>query len=322
MKNLASLSQIMVFCRIAETGSLSAAARELNVTPSAVSKSLAQLEQRLGVLLIKRTTRSMTLTEGGRALLQRTGALLDTFEEALDEAHQFRSHPIGPLRLTSSVAFGCAQLSSITGRFIEGFPDVQVNISLDDRCVNLAEEDYDVALRITASTEWGYAARRLAPIRWVYCAAPGYLERHGGIHTPDDLAAHHCLVYPSMTLGNAWTFERGDAVQHIKVQARMVSNSSLALLAATLEQHGVACLPTYAVADHILSGKLEIVLPQYRSAITHTLYAMYFRSKYANPATRAFIDFIADELGALPPWDAALRARLSWLSECHGAPET
>jgi DNA-binding transcriptional LysR family regulator len=315
MKNLASLSQIMVFTRIAETGSLSAAARDLNVTPSAVSKSLAQLEERLGILLIKRTTRSMTLTEGGRALLQRTAAILDNFEEALDETHQFRSQPMGPLRLTSSVAFGCAQLSSIIGRFIEVFPHVQANISLDDRCVNLAEENYDVALRITASTDWGYAARRLASIHWVYCAAPGYLERHGRIETPEDLARHHCLVYPAMTLDGAWTFQRGEEVRHVKVQGRLVSNSSLALLAATLEQHGVACLPTYAVAGNIVAGDLAIVLPHYRAAITHTLYAMYFRSKYANPATRGFIDFIAADLGPEPPWDRALRPHLPHLHE-------
>lgn len=315
MKNLASLTQIMMFTRIAETGSLSAAARELNVTPSAVSKSLAQLEERLGVLLIKRTTRSMTLTAGGKALLQRTATILETFEEALDETHQFRSHPTGSLRLTSSVAFGCAQLSSITGRFIEAYPDVRANISLDDRCVNLAEEDYDIALRITASTDWGYAARKLAPIHWVYCAAPGYLKRHGRIDDPEDLRAHDCLVYPAMTLNGAWTFQRGKDVRHVRVQGRLVSNSSLALLAAARDERGVACLPTYAVADTILAWDLEIVLPQYCSAITHTLYAMYFRSKYANPATRAFIDFIASDLGATPPWDSALQTRFTWLKE-------
>lgn len=313
MRNLASLSQLMVFARIAETGSLSAAARELNVTPSAVSKSLTQLEERLGILLIRRTTRSMMLTEGGRALMQHTATILDSLDEALNETSQFRSYPAGPLLLTSSVAFGCAQLSSILGRFIEASPQVQVNISLDDRCVDLAEENYDVALRITASTMWNLASRRLAPIHWVYCAAPGYLERHGRIESPDDLASHRCLVYPAMTLDGAWTFQRGNEVRHVKVEGCMISNSSLALLAATREQHGVACLPTYVVADDILSGKLQVVLPDYRSAITHTLYAMYFRSKYTNPTIRGFIDFIADDLGSIPPWDAALRAHLPFL---------
>jgi len=315
MKNLASLSQLMVFARIAESGSLSAAARELNVTPSAVSKSLTQLEQRLGILLIKRTTRSMTLTEGGRALMQHTAAILENLEEALSETSQFRSYPTGPLLLTSSVAFGCAQLSSIIGRFIEVCPQVQVNISLEDRCVDLAEENCDVALRITASTVWNYASRRLAPIHWVYCAAPGYLERYGRIETPDDLANHRCLVYPAMTLNGSWTFQRGNEARHVRVQGCMVSNSSLALLAATLEQRGVACLPTYVVSGNILSGDLEVVLPDYRSAITHTLYAMYFRSRYTNPTIRGFIDFIADDLGPTPPWDASLRAHLPFLTE-------
>ncbi|WP_225934589.1 LysR family transcriptional regulator [Cupriavidus sp. EM10] len=153
MKSFATLTQMTVFARIAESGSLSAAARDLHLSPSAVSKSLAQLEERLGVLLVKRTTRSLTLTEGGRLFLERATSILSDVENTLDTARQF-GHPHGNLKLSSSIAFGTKQLTNIVGRYLEAYPEVNANIILDDRYVNLSEENFDVALRITADTHW------------------------------------------------------------------------------------------------------------------------------------------------------------------------
>ncbi|WP_454688975.1 LysR family transcriptional regulator [Achromobacter aloeverae] len=304
MKNLASLAQVSVFVRIVELGSLSAAARDLELTPSAVSKSLAQLEQRLGVLLIKRTTRSLKLTDTGKVIFERANTLLADMENTLDAARQFQC-PAGDLRITSSIAFGARQLSSLMAGYLGKYPDVNAQIGLDDRCINLAEEDYDVALRITAGTEWDYAARKLATIYWVYCAAPAHLERHGQVNRPTDLAKRDCLVYPAMTLSGNWVF-KGTVVEHVKVKPRLVSNSSLALREAAIDGLGVACLPTYLVADDIAAGRLAIVASEYRCAITHQLYAMYFRSRYINPVVRSFIEYLAERLRGTTPWDAAI----------------
>jgi DNA-binding transcriptional LysR family regulator len=306
MRTFASLSQLMVFAKIAETGSLSNAAREMNLTPSAVSKSLAQLEERIGVLLIKRTTRSLSLTEHGRAFLERTAALLSEAEETFAEASGFRSEPRGTLKITTSMAFGYAQAPGLIGRYMQRFPDVVTRVVLDDRFVNLSEQDIDVALRITASNDWTYAARKLADIHWVYCASPAYIERHGPLTRPQELERHRCLVYPAMTMNGAWTFREQGRIHEVPIRGNLISNSSLILLEAAIDGQGVACLPTYIVAKSIVDGRLRVVLPAFRAAVSHTLYAMYFQRRYSNPLIRSFVDFAAEEFAPTPPWDAAL----------------
>ncbi|WP_277401662.1 LysR family transcriptional regulator [Achromobacter xylosoxidans] len=200
MRNFATLTQMMVFVKIAESRSLSAAGRELSLSPSAVSKTLAQLEARLGVLLVKRTTSSLTLTESGQIFLQRATALLADVDGAMDCVRQF-GKPEGELKLTSSIAFGSMQLASLLGKFLEFNPKVKADLILDDRYVKLKEEDFDIALRITSNQDWDYAGRPLASIRWIYCASPVYLERHRPIEEPEDISRHDCLIYPTMTLG-------------------------------------------------------------------------------------------------------------------------
>ncbi len=306
MRNFASLSQIMIFAKIAETGSLSNAAREMNLTPSAVSKSLAQLEERIGVLLVKRTTRSLALTEHGRAFLDRASTLLSEVEETFAEASGFRGEPRGTLKITTSMAFGYAQAPGLIGRYMERFPEVVTRIVLDDRFVNLSEQDIDVALRITASNDWTYAARRIADIHWVYCASPGYIERHGPLTRPEDLERHRCLIYPAMTSNGAWAFLESTRVHKVPIRGSLISNSSLILLEAAIDGQGVACLPTYIVAKSILDGKLDVVFPTFRAATSHTLYAMYFQRKYSNPLIRSFVDFAVKEFGPIAPWDASL----------------
>ncbi len=306
MKSFGTLAQIYVFVRIAELGTLAAAARDLNLSPSAVSKSLAQLEERLGVLLVRRTTRSLTLTESGRLIYARANAIISDVETTIDAARQSR-RPEGNLRVTCSMAFGSQQLTPIASRYLELHPLVNTHVSLDDRCVNLAEENFDIAIRITTDTDSGYSARKLATIHWVYCASESYLANHSRIVSPEDLVDHQCLAYPAMMMNGAWTFRQAQQAKHIQVRPRLTSNSSLALRAAALGGHGVACLPTYLVSADIIRGDLKMVVPEYRAAMTHTLYAMYYRSKYSNALIRSFIDFVVNDIGTIPPWDLALK---------------
>ncbi|AFQ51159.1 MULTISPECIES: LysR family transcriptional regulator [Burkholderia] len=309
MKNFASLTQITAFVRIAELGSLSAAARELNLSPSAVSKSLAQLENRLGVLLVKRTTRSLTLTDSGRIIFERANDILADLEVTLDAARQSKS-PEGNLRLTCSMAFGSKQLTPILGRYLDARSQVSASIALEDRLTNLVEENFDLAIRITSRADSSYAARKLATIHWVYCAAPAYLDSNESIREPADLMQHRCLVYPAMTVNGAWTFSDGQRthqVQQIPVKSVLDSNSSLALHEAALQGLGVACLPTYLVSSDVVQGALRVVVPDHRPIITHTLYAMYYRSKHANMLVRNFIDFVVADIGDIPHWDRAVQ---------------
>ena len=307
MRSLAALNQLSVFVRIAELGSLSAAGRELNLSPSAVSKRLSQLEERLGMLLIKRTTRSLTLTDSGRILFERANDILSDVENTIDAARQLQ-RPEGELRVTCSLAFGTEQLMPLMGRYLQANPEVNANVSLNDKHVNLAEENFDIAMRITTESDSAYAARKLAVIHWVYCASPEYLADHKQVESPECLAEHDCLVYPGMTSnGGAWSFVRDDQVRHVGVRARLISNSSLALRRAALQGQGVACLPTYLVSQDLMRGDLSLIAPEYRSAISHTLYAMYYRSKFSNALVRSFIDFVVDDLGPVAPWDRDLK---------------
>lgn len=310
MRNSTSLSQLVIFAKIAETGSLSKAAKDLNITPSAVSKSLTMLESQIGVLLVKRTTHQSTLTAYGRAFFKKVSGILDDMENALDEARSFKEYPKGRLRLTCSIAFGCSQLMEIVGRYMEVYPEVDVQVVLDDRFANLGEEKFDIALRITSDKNWPYSARKLAPIQWIYCASPAYLAQHGTPCCPDDLilpGKHRCLVYPEMTQHGAWTYWYEGELQEVQVHGGLECNSSLALVTAALNHKGIACLPTYVASGYVLDGKLEILFPSYRAASVHTLYAMYFQSRYTNPLIRTFIDFIVREITPYPPWDNALR---------------
>jgi DNA-binding transcriptional LysR family regulator len=298
MKLTSSLNQFIVLAKIAETGGLSSAARELGMTPSAVSKSLSLLEEQLGVLLVRRTTRAVTLTTHGKMFFQRVSRILADVEDALDEVGDLRSQTKGDLHISCSIAFGCSQLVGIISRYKERYPDVNIHISLDDRLVNLGEENIDIALRITDATDGPYAARMLTQIRWVYCATPQYLEQHGRPQKPQDLKPqnHQLLVYPAMTNGGSWTYGHKRSLLQIKINASLECNSSLALLNFTLAHQGIACLPTYVADKHIKNGEIEVLFPDYQAASLHTLYAMYFQSRYKNPLIRTFVDFIRDDL--------------------------
>lgn len=304
MKPIASLTQFAVLAKIAEFGSLSSAAREMGMTPSAVSKSLALLEEQLGVSLVRRTTRAVTLTTHGKLFFQRVSRILADVEDTLDEVGNLRNRAKGDLHISCSIAFGCSQLAHIVGRYREAFPEVKVHISLDDRLVNLSEEQIDVALRITDATDGPYAARALAQIRWVYCATPSYLDNHGRPQRPEDMSdqRHQLLVYPAMTNNGAWAYWHEGALQRIRVNAALECNSSLALLNFTLGHQGISCLPLYVASPHISSGAIEVVLPEHSPASVHTLYAMYFQSRYKNPLIRTFIDFIKSDIQKNRNW--------------------
>lgn len=308
MSNPASLKQLEILVKIVECGGLSEAAVQLNVSPSAVSKSLSQLENQLGTTLLKRTTRSFTLTEPGQYLYNRATQLLLDFDESINTTAGYYNHPQGELRITCSIAFGYTHLVTLVNHFRKNCPDVDFHIDLNDNFVNLNEVNVDIALRVSSSPPDNYAMRKLATINWAYCASPNYLGKYGKPKSVQELTRHHCLIYPGLTPRERCIDEQG-VTHQLKKRTPIQANSSLVLLKSAIEDQGIAYLPTYLLSDSIQQGALvPLALDGELTHDTHALYALYFPSRYSNPKVRSFIDYLLDELQPIPVWD-------SWISE-------
>ena len=302
MNNLASLRQLVGFLKIVETGSFSAAAEVLDVSASAMSKSLSALEEKLGLQLLQRTTRGMTPTEAGRFLYERSAWIMEQLGSTLDEAENFKTSLHGMLRITASIAFGSTQLVTLANQFHASHPDIALHIELDDNALSLTDGNFDLALRITQIPPEHYAARKLASAKWIYCASPTYLARHGRPETLADLKLHACLVYPAFTDNGYWSYAKEGQVHRHAVKAALEANSSIALLNGVLQHMGVSFLPTYLAGPHIASGELETLFPGSSILEKYSLYALYSANRYGNPRLRAFLDFLIKELAA-PAWD-------------------
>ncbi|WP_420286916.1 LysR family transcriptional regulator [Enterobacter sp. BNK-9] len=297
-----TIKQIEMLVKISEGKGLSEAARLLNLSPSAISKGLAVMEENLGVPLIQRTTRTFQLTEAGEYFVSRASELLKEFDDIVNTTCGYFNHPHGALKITCSVAFGYAHLIDIFEEYRQKNHDVELILDLDDHLINLNENNVDIALRITATPPQNYAARKLSKISWMYCASPAYLQRMGTPTKRIELNSHECLVYPGLTP----TLRTDKPLQHshcdIKAKTPVQANSSLILLKAALLGQGIAWLPSYLIGKHIANGELlPLKLDGKYAYPTHSLYALYFPSKFRNPKVRSFIDFLVEEK---QPWNA------------------
>ncbi|MBK0030946.1 LysR family transcriptional regulator [Erwinia sp. S43] len=290
------LNQFQIFIKIAETGNLSRAARELGLTPSAVSKSLSQLESITGNLLINRESRPFQLTLDGRRILQLAQRVIADIESIADGS-RVPGMQGETLRISCSVAFGCTHIPTLSSDFQARYPGIGINVMLDDRFINLDREDIDVAFRITseAATQ-NEDAEQLMDIRWFYCASPEYLRCHPPITVPADLRFHHCLVYPQMTHDGKWMFRHHTRSETVAVTPHLSCNSSLLLLQRALLHGGVACLPDYLACHYINSGKLVRVLSDYDPGVTHRLQARVRHSARDNKTLNLFLAFIKSRL--------------------------
>lgn len=303
VNNAAIFKQLEIFIKIVETESLSDAGLRLNLTPSAVSRSLSNLESQVGVTLLKRTTRNLVLTEAGRYLYDQSINIMFNLDESLNKVAGFHTHPQGQLKVTCSFAFGTSHLIALFSEYNERYPDVNLLVDLNDQLVNLNEVDFDIALRITYSPPESYATRKICPIHWAYCASPEYLEKYGEPKTLHDLENHRCLVYPRIS--DAWKYRAPDGtIADLNINNVIQANSSLTLLEAALLHQGIVYLPVYVFGNYIKSGKLKPLLLNERiNDQEYFLYALYFPSRYSDPKVRSFIDFILDKISPHAPWD-------------------
>jgi DNA-binding transcriptional LysR family regulator len=301
------LTSLDVFAKVASLGSFSAAGRAIGLSQTMVTKHIAALEARLGVKLFHRTTRRLTLTEAGRDYLESAERILAEMEAADAAVAADRFEPRGMLRLNAPVSFGTGQIAPLLSEFHARHPQVQVDLGLNDRLVDLAEEGWDLAIRIGTLASSSLIARRIAPCRAVVCAAPSYLAARGTPRTVDDLTRHDCLGYTlSRMVGpDTWAFG-GDKT--IKINGSLRANNGDALRAAAVAGQGIIYQPTFIVADDLRAGTLVPITLDYPPAELGGIYAVYLPERNPAAKVRAFIDFIAGRFAPEPPWDRGLPA--------------
>lgn len=301
------LTAIIAFARAASLGSFTAAARSLSISPSAVSKSIQRLEERLGVKVFTRTTRSLTLTAEGQALYERALNLLKEAEAIEQVALAARGEPAGVIKVTCPLPIGLNLLAPQLRRFRERFPKVTLDLRLGDTMVDLVEEGIDVAIRVGETTDSRLIARKLTAIRVCAFASPQYLRRHGTPHHPDQLTDHECVNVRFQSSGQPlkWPFRIGNRILEILPDAKIIVDSSDAVASIAANGGGIAISPAYVAAPYVLRGELVPVLKDYWSE-TRGLCALWPESRRNNPGVRAFVDFLGEMFKEPVPWNVAV----------------
>lgn len=300
------LAALEAFVRVAEARSFSEAGRRLGASKSVISRQVSALEAELGVRLFQRTTRSLTLTEAGEGYFQRTARILADLDEANAMVSNLQAAPRGRLRVNAPMSFGFLHLGAAIPDFVARYPEVDVDMTMSDRFVDLIEEGFDVAVRIARLTDSSLIARRLAPMRLVVCASPDYLARRGTPHKPADLAAHECLSYGNIAPTDEWRLKDADGQPlTVEVKGRLRANNGDALRAAALKGLGVIYQPTFMVGDDLRAGTLVEVMHGY-ARTDSAVHAVYPHARHLSPKVRAFVDFLAERFGPNPYWDADL----------------
>ena len=297
---------LQAFVAVAEARSFSEAARKLRLAKSAISRQISDLEADLGVRLFHRTTRSLSLTDAGRGYFERAERILADLADANRAVSHLQASPRGRLRVSAPMSFGFLHLAPALGDFLVRYPDVTVDIAMNDRFVDLVEEGFDVAVRIATLPDSSLIARRLAPARRVICASPQYLRARGAPQVPDDLRAHDCLFNSNLPSARDWRFAAPDgSALPVTVAGRLSANSGDALRVAALHGLGLANLPTFIVGPDLQSGTLASVLDAF---VTQDLSisAVYPHSRHLSPTVRVFVDFLASRFGPHPYWDLPL----------------
>lgn len=298
-----NLADVFVFVKVVELKSFSAAARASGSTKSTVSKQVRRLEQALGAKLLNRTTRHLGLTEAGQLAYQHGVRIVEETGALRSSVEALQATPRGHLRVTTSVAFGNLHLTRLIARFLALYPDIGVTLTLSDRSVDVVEEGFDIAIRLTSTPIDSVVARRLASFAYVVCATPAYLRGHPKIAAPADLAAHNCVINGAAREAN-WRFARAGAVTDVPVTGRLAVNGSESCRAAVLEGAGVGLLATFAIGDDLQAGRLKALLPQYTPEGTFgdSIYAIFTPSRFVAPKMRVFVDFlVAAFADGLPP---------------------
>lgn len=287
------LISMTAFVRATELGGFAPAAQELGITASMVGQHVRALENRLGSRLLNRTTRRQSLTEVGRLYYERCRQILLDIDDADRTASQLRAAPRGRLRVNAPVSFGVHALTPVIAEYLDTYPEVEVDLTVNDRVIDLVEEGIEVAIRVGVLADSGLVARSLAPYQLVICASPDYLAKFGQPHKPADLARHNCLSFDRWEAPHVWTFASGESVP---VRGVLRTNNGEALRVAALRGLGIIKQPLVLLADDIRSRRLVRVLPDYELP-TRPMHLVYLPDRRPTPKLRTFIDFVLARLG-------------------------
>lgn len=283
--------EMRVFTAVVDAGSFVAAAEPLGMSKAAVSRYVADLEQRLGVRLLHRTTRRLSLTQEGEVFLARSREILASIEASEAELQTRTDSASGLLKVSVPVSFGIRHLAPLWGEFLDAHPRVSLDVQLADRVIDLVDEGFDLAVRIARLPDSSLVSRKLASTRLVLCASPHYLERRGTPQHPRDLAQHDVLGYSLLAMGDQWQFTGPEGAVTVKVKPRLWTNNGDTAVATAEAAGGIQLQPDFLVASQLAAGRLVEVLAQYR-AMELGIYAVYPTRKFVLPKVRALLAFL------------------------------
>lgn len=295
-----------VFMRVVEDGSFVRAAEALNVSRPMASKRVQNLEEALGARLLNRTTRRVSLTEAGRSFYTRCREIFSQIDEAVAEAGNLQSEARGLIRLSAPYTFGERHLTPALADFQSRFPEISIDLSLNDRQVDIVDEGFDLVVRIGTLSDSSLVGRKLAPCRMLLCASPDYLERRGHPGHPDDLKDHNCIVYAYFSEAKAWRFRKNEEQLDVAVGGDFRSNYGAAGVEAAVAGRGIVLEPTFIAAEHIQSGALVPLLRDWQTT-TLGIHAVYPQSRLLPQKVRVLIDDLIARLGPVPHWDRSIQ---------------
>ncbi|WP_175651875.1 LysR family transcriptional regulator [Pseudomonas sp. Marseille-P9899] len=293
--------EMQVFCTVVDRGSFIGAVDVLGMSKAAVSRHVNALEERLGVRLLQRTTRRLSLTEEGKLFYDQAREVLSLMDEAENAVALGAGVPAGVLRINVPVSFGILHLAPIWADFLDRYPDVELDISLNDRQVDLVEEGFDMAVRIAQLESSTLVGRRIAGTRMRLCASPDYLKRHAAPAEPADLARHRVIAYSHFSMGNQWKFDGPNGAQQVSTRSVVRCNNGDTCRTIALAGGGILLQPSFMIGEDLRRGDLVELLPEFRS-VELGIYAVYPTRKHLAPKVRAMINFLVEQFSAVD-WD-------------------
>ncbi len=297
------LKSMEVFVKVVETGSFIAASEATGTSRPMASKHVQSLEDELGVRLLNRTTRRISLTEAGRSFHLRCVRVFEEIDAAVSEAGNMQVEPKGLLRINAPLTFGRTHLTRALALFQESYPGIEVDLTLNDRVVDIVDEGFDLAIRIGVLSDSSLVAKKLAPCRLVLCASPDYLKRCGTPEHPENLSEHNCLLYTYFTRDGCWKFGENGQTIEVAVGGDFRTNFGEAVAEAAAAGRGVVLEPSFTVAPFLADGRLMTLLPDYATPELN-IYAVYPPSRLLPQKVRVLIDHLVSTFGPDPYWDS------------------
>lgn len=298
-----SASEMAVFVEVVNVQNFSAAARHLKLTPSAVSKLIGRLEERLGVRLLNRTTRHVSLTDEGRTYYQSCLPILAAIDDAEQAVKSTHEEPRGLLKVNVSTALGLSHLEPLIPAFLNKYPELRIQLTLSESVVNMVEEEVDVAVRTGNLPDSSLIARKLGNTRRIVAASPIYIERHGIPRRPDDLNDHNCLQFNMATTFNKWEFHEKGRTKLVEINGNYETNNATALHRAARAGVGLIRTANFIIAEDLRVGTLKAVLAEFESGKDIGIYAVYPHNRHLSPKVRVFVDLLVETFASNPEWN-------------------